>query len=236
MRILYIPNESRSGADYGWLKTRYSFSFAEYFDPERMGFGALRVINDDEIAPGKGFGTHGHRDMEIVTIPLEGALAHKDSMGTAETVTAGEVQVMSAGTGVEHSEYNASETDAVRLFQIWILPRAQGLAARYDQKAFDPASWQGKFATVVGPDEADGKLMIQQDAWISFLTLQAGESAEYILRTPGNGVYFLVVEGKGDIGGQVCSRRDAVGIEEADKVAVRATETSYILAIEVPMD
>ncbi|OGI21550.1 MAG: hypothetical protein A2808_00740 [Candidatus Moranbacteria bacterium RIFCSPHIGHO2_01_FULL_55_24] len=235
MQKIYIKNESRAGADYGWLKTHYSFSFANYFDPNRLHFGALRVINDDEIAPGEGFPTHPHRDMEIITIPFEGGLAHKDSMGSAETVSAGEVQVMSAGTGVEHSEFNASETEPVKLIQVWILSRAMHLSARYDQKRFDEALMHNAFLQLVGPDEEDGKLMIQQDAWISRGRFAPGEKTDYRMKKEGNGVYFFVVFGKGTIGDQAFETRDAVGIWETESVPLAFAEETDIIAIEVPM-
>lgn len=234
MKTLYIANESRAGADYGWLKTKYSFSFSNYYDANRMGFGALRVINDDEIAPGEGFGTHPHRDMEIITIPLEGALAHKDSLGSEEVVQTGEIQVMSAGRGVEHSEYNASKTEPVKLLQLWIHARAMHLNARYDQKTFDPALWQGKFFTVVGPDEEDQKLMIQQDAWLSLGEFESGQTGEYPIKE-GNGVYFFVIEGTGTIADQAFARRDAVAVTEATTVSLSFDSKSRILAIEVPL-
>ncbi len=238
MQTRFFPGEERGGGDHGWLRTRYSFSFADYFDPGRMGFGALRVINDDWIAPGRGFGTHGHRDMEIITIPLSGRLAHKDSSGAEGTICASDVQVMSAGPGVEHSEYNASESEPVTLFQIWIIPRASDLPFRYAEKRYDAAALEGAFTLLVGPEGSTGDeaLSIYQDAYVSRGRFGAGTEASYKLRPPGNGVFALLIDGKAESEGQAPGSRDAVEISQIDgPLRFSFKEAGDLLLIEVPL-
>lgn len=236
MKTLLHKAKERGYAKHGWLTTHHSFSFASYYDPEKMGFGALRVINDDEIAAGAGFGEHPHDNMEIITIPLTGALKHQDSMGNSAVITAGEVQVMSAGTGVEHAEYNASTTEPLTLFQIWILTDTPNVTPRYDQKRYDPALFHNTFFRVVGNMETPGVLGIHQDARISLGRFDAGKSIEYTLKSPHHGVYFLVIEGEGMIADTSLEKRDALGIWETEKVSVQAGDTEFfLLAIEVPM-
>jgi redox-sensitive bicupin YhaK (pirin superfamily) len=236
MQSVFHGAKERGYAKHGWLTTHHSFSFASYYDPEKMGFGALRVINDDEIAPGAGFGEHPHDNMEIITIPLTGALKHEDSMGNAAVVTAGEVQVMSAGTGVFHAEYNASSTDPLTLFQIWILTHVRNVAPRYDQKRFDPEKFRNTFFQVVGNMGTEGGLGIYQDARIFLSRLDPGKKLEYTLKSEKHGVYFLVIEGKGVVGGKTLSQRDALGVWETEKVEVEALEEAvFLLAIEVPL-
>lgn len=234
--VLHKAGE-RGYAKHSWLETRHSFSFASYYDPRRMGFGALRVINDDTIAPGQGFGQHSHADMEIITIPLSGALVHEDSIGNTAVIETGEVQVMSAGTGVEHSEFNASKTEAVSLLQIWILTRASGVTPRYAQKHFDPASFKNKFSLVAGPEESkkSGALFIHQDAFLSLGRFDADTNIEYTLRNTENGVYFFVIDGEAGIEGAILGKRDALGIWDTEKVFIQAKAGAFVLAIEVPM-
>ncbi|MEK9151332.1 MAG: pirin family protein [Patescibacteria group bacterium] len=250
MQTIFHPAKSRGYARHGWLTTYHSFSFADYYDPAKMGFGALRVLNDDTIEAGQGFGRHPHRDMEIITIPLSGALAHEDSMGqpAGATPTAllagnravietGEVQVMSAGTGVEHSEFNASQTEAVMGLQIWILPNRRSVKPRYEQRSFDPSSYKNNFYLVVGPEESekDGTLFIHQDAFLSLALFDTDTDIEYVLRKKDNGVYFFVIEGGAVIGERTLDKRDALGIWDAEKVLIQAKNRAFILAIEVPM-
>lgn len=237
MQTLFHPAKERGYAKHGWLTTHHSFSFASYYDPEKMGFGALRVINDDEIAPGAGFGEHPHDNMEIITIPLSGALKHEDSMGNTAVVTAGEVQVMSAGTGVFHAEYNASSTDPVTLFQIWILTDTKNVAPRYDQKRFNSELHRNTFFQVVGNMDTEGALGIHQDARIFLGRFDSGEKREYTFKSPRHGVYFLVIEGAVTIGGKKLSQRDALGVWEADKVTIEASgdQEAFLMAIEVPL-
>ncbi len=233
MRVVFHSADSRGTADHGWLRSRFSFSFAEWYDPERMGFGALRVINDDWIAPKSGFPRHGHRDMEIITIVTAGAVTHGDSMGNTGAVGAGEVQVMTAGTGVLHSEANGG-SDPLILFQIWILPRMTGSSPRYDQRAFAlPES--GTSRLLVSPDGRDGSLMIHQDAFIRRVAVAPGASMEVALAMPGNGAYVLVVAGRAQVAGVELGPRDAVGVAEATSLTIEATEATDVLVIEVPM-
>lgn len=235
MKTVFHPESSRGQMDYGWLKARYSFSFARWFNPERVQFGALRVLNDDRVAKGQGFGTHPHDNMEIITIPLEGAVAHKDSMGSAETVSAGEVQVMSAGTGIQHSEFNPSETEDLRLFQIWIFPRERGVEPRYEQKRFAADDRAGKLQLLVSPDGEGESLWINQDAWLSRIDLKAGEEFEYKLRRSGDGVYVMNIDGAAQIDSESLSTRDAMGVWDTDGFEITAEQDTQLLFIEVPM-
>jgi len=226
MQTVIHRAESRGGGDYGWLKTRYSFSFAQWYDPTRMGFGALRVINDDYIAPNSGFDTHAHADMEIITIVMSGTITHTDSMGNMGTVSAGEVQVMSAGTGVTHSEVNASEKDPITLFQLWITPHVQSIEPAYDQRAFDLQT-EGAVALVGGSG-----LSINQDAAITHVKLQ-NNSFTYELKDPSHGLYVLVITGDIEIAGDTLETRDAIGIGGTDQIELKGT--GIVLIIEVPM-
>lgn len=237
MHILLQKAHSRGYVKHEWLETHHSFSFASYYDPERMGFGALRVINDDTIAAGQGFGRHPHDNMEIITIPLAGALAHEDSMGNAAVIKTGEVQVMSAGTGVEHSEFNASETEAVALLQIWILTRTPGVSPRYAQKLFDQDLSKNTLHQIVGPeaDEENGSLSIHQDAFLSLGRFDADTRIEYSLRKKENGVYFFVIEGEVIVESERLEKRDAIGIWDTEKISLQAEKSAFLLAIEVPM-
>lgn len=226
-------SETRGYADHGWLKSRFTFSFAEYYDPERMGFGALRVINDDEIAGGSGFGMHPHQNMEIVSIPLAGALRHEDDMGHAAIIREGDVQVMSAGTGVLHSEYNANETEAGKFLQIWILSREQGVAPRYDQAT---VGWRDKkniFQKIVGPEQ-EGGLWIHQDAWVLIGAFESPEVITYQVKRQGNGVYAFVIAGSAEIAGEAFGSRDGIGIWDTDTVDIKPAPGSEILLFDVP--
>ncbi|MFZ3031686.1 MAG: pirin family protein [Candidatus Moraniibacteriota bacterium] len=235
MKTVFYEAGSRGYAKHGWLTTHHSFSFASYYDPERMGFGALRVLNDDQIAPGSGFGRHSHDNMEIITIPLSGSLRHQDSMGNSAIVTTGEVQVMSAGTGVEHAEYNASETEDLTLFQIWILTAKHDTVPRYDQRRFDPAEYHNMFRQVVGPMDTQDGLAIHQDARISLGRFEAGEECVYTPTTKDYGVYFLVIEGEATVAGKRLLKRDALGVWGTEKIPLKADGTVFLLSIEVPM-
>lgn len=230
MQTLLHRAEDRGQADHGWLNTRYSFSFADWYDHTRMGFGALRVINDDVIAPASGFGEHGHRDMEIVTIVFEGTLTHKDSMGNLGVVEKGDVQIMSAGTGVLHSEYNASVSVPLKLFQIWIEPHTKGTSPRYGQKAF--GTYPIGITTMVSPER---ELSIQQNARIAIGVVSPEESITYSL-SKGQGLYALVIEGKAAVAGVAANTRDAVGVSETASVTIKASAPATLLLIEVPME
>jgi hypothetical protein len=212
MKTIYHSASSRGSADHGWLQARHSFSFADHYDPQRIHFGKLRVLNDDIIAPGKGFGTHPHNNMEIITIPLRGSLEHKDSMGNGSVITTGEVQVMSAGTGILHSEFNPSESEEVSLLQIWIFPEKKDVQPRYDQRKFNPANYRNTFKTIVNNSENDNSLFIHQKAVLSLCKLDEGHEQSYKLHYPGNGVYAFLIDGRLDIGGTALLSRDAMGI------------------------
>lgn len=227
--------KTRGYFDHGWLKTHHTFSFAGYYDKSRVHFGMLRVINDDVIAPGKGFETHPHDNMEIVTIPLSGSLAHKDSMGHEEIISENEVQVMSAGSGLTHSEYNASDMEEVGLLQIWVFPKEHDTEPRYDQKIFDPFLMKNTILTVVSPEKYENALWINQDAYFSLSELNAGIDIEYKIKRDGNGVYIFVINGTISIEGGTLESRDGIGLEGIESVKIKAESGSKILFIEVPM-
>lgn len=235
MKTTYYPSAGRGSADYGWLKARYSFSFSGWYNPEKVHFGALRVLNDDIVAGGGGFPEHPHDNMEIITIPLKGALKHKDSTGGSGVITAGDVQVMSAGTGVEHSEFNASATDEVNLLQIWLFPKEKNIPPRYDQKTFSEADRKNKWHVFVQPDKTDDSLQINQDAVFARTALEAGKELAYEARFAGNGFYVFVIDGAITIGDSQLGKRDAIGISETGKITVKAEANAEVLLIEVPM-
>lgn len=224
----------RGTANYGWLKANYSFSFAGWHNPERMHFGALRVLNDDLIAGGGGFDTHPHDNMEIVTIPLNGALAHRDSMGNYSVVRAGEVQIMSAGTGIRHSEHNHSEEDPVSLFQVWVYPNVKDLIPTYDQINLSLTAKQNELRCVVSPDGSGG-VKINQKCWFLLGDMVDEWEGDYELHGEDQGVYIMVVEGEAEIDGEVLNKRDAIGVSETKKVSISTSKGSKLLLIEVPM-
>ena len=224
--------KDRGHADHGWLDTWHTFSFADYYDPEQMGFRALRVINDDVVAPGRGFGTHPHRDMEIVTYVLEGALAHKDSMGNASTIVPGEVQRMSAGTGVLHSEFNASASEPVHFLQIWILPRANGIAPGYEQKHFAPADLDDRLRLVASPDAADGSVTIHQDARLYATLLVPGEEVNHSL-APGRHAWVHVARGKASLNGQPLEAGDGAAVSAEERLALRGDGHAEVLLFDL---
>lgn len=233
---ILIKADSRGQANHGWLKANHSFSFANYYNPERMHFGVLRVLNDDFIAPGRGFGTHPHENMEIITIPLEGDLEHKDSMGHAEVIKMGDVQVMSAGTGVYHSEYNANKDKPVKLFQIWLFPNKKNVEPRYDQITLDVKKMDNNLIQILSPFQDDEGVWIHQNAWFHMGRFDAGKSFKHQLKAPQtNGLYAMVVDGKYRVNGQELSERDALGIWETAEVDFEVMEEGRILLLEVPM-
>lgn len=235
MKTILHKADTRGLAEHGWLTSRHTFSFGEYYALERMGFGLLRVINDDAVQPGMGFGTHPHENMEIVSIPLTGELRHQDSMGNTQHITTGEVQIMSAGTGLTHSEYNASNSEVVTFLQIWVLPKEPNIEPRYDQRLFPAAERQGRFQLVVSPDRNDGGVWINQDARFSLGDFDANEADSYSVVQPGNGVYIFIIEGSAIVAGEALKRRDGMGVEDAASIDISALEDSQLLAIEVPM-
>ncbi|WP_462252199.1 pirin family protein [Ferruginibacter sp.] len=236
MKTILFNAAVRGSADYGWLKPNYYFSFSDYRNPEKVHFGLLRVLNDDFIGGGGAFPTHPHDNMEIITIPFSGALQHKDSTGGQGIIKAGDVQIMSAGTGVQHSEANASATDPVTLFQVWVFPKERNIKPRYDQRNFDIAERVNKWQTIVSPLEADKALWINQDAKFSLTKLEAGKTLDYNNAFKGNGVFLVAINGAVKVGDINLNKRDAVGISGADNFTITATEDAELLAIEVPMN
>ena len=226
---------TRGQANHGWLNANHSFSFANYYDPSRIQFGALRVLNDDTVAPGMGFGRHPHDNMEIITIPLEGALEHQDSMGHKEVIQSGDIQVMSAGTGVTHSEYNASKDKMVKLLQIWVFPDKQNVAPRYGQVSFKKEDRINKLQQIVSPGPTEDGMWIHQDAWFHLGSLQKGFETEYQLKKAEHGVYAFVIEGDVTINGVSLNKRDALGITDTDLLSIVADSDAELLLIEVPM-
>ena len=237
MKTVLHKSDTRGLADHGWLKSRHTFSFASYHNPERMGFGRLRVINDDVVQPSKGFGTHPHENMEIVSIPLSGELRHQDSMGNTQLIRAGEIQIMSAGTGITHSEYNGSDSEIVSFLQIWVLPKFQNIEPRYGQQLFSSNDRKNRFQIVVSPDKTDnnGAIWINQDAWFMQGDFDAGQTGSYRIKREGNGVYFLVLEGAITIDDEQLQRRDAIGFEDTTEIGFEVTEDCQLLVIDVPM-
>ena len=236
MKMTIQKANERGSADYGWLKPNYYFSFSNYQNPSKLRFGLLRVLNDDFIAGGGAFPTHPHDNMEIVTIPFTGALKHKDSTGGEGVIKAGDVQIMSAGSGVQHSEANASATDPVTLFQVWIFPKERNIQPRYDQRSFDVAERTNQWQYVVSPIDADGGLWINQDARFAMTKLEAGKTLTYENAFKDNGVYLVVINGSVEVDGKKLNKRDATGIEGTDSFNILASEDAELLAIEVPMD
>lgn len=235
MKTIFYPESGRGKSDHGWLKANFSFSFASFYDPDKIQFGALRVLNDDIIEGGMGFGSHPHDNMEIITIPLSGALEHKDSIGNTGVIHAGEVQVMSAGTGVYHSEYNHSETEAANTLQIWLFPREHNVEPRYDQKSFKDLFRQNEFTTLVSPQKDGDALWIHQDATFSMGSFDSGQQISYTVSRAGNGVYVFVLDGAVTINKQVLNKKDALGIYETDSFKINVTEGARLLLIDVPM-
>lgn len=235
MNTVFHENNSRGLADHGWLVSRHTFSFAGYHDAGRMNFGLLRVLNDDRVKSSMGFGTHPHENMEIISIPLAGALRHKDSMDNSHVITAGEVQIMSAGTGITHSEYNNSDEDDVEFLQIWVLPKERDIEPRYSQQAFDSAKRQNTLQLVVSPNVSDKVVTINQDAWFSLTDLTAGAELTYKKYVEDNGVYFFVIVGEANIENHPLRQRDGLGLVEEDQILISAKTDLQLLVMEIPM-
>jgi len=227
---------TRGHANHGWLDSHHTFSFAKYHNPERMNFGVLRVLNDDRVHNGQGFGTHPHANMEIISIPLEGDLEHKDSMGNVTVIQEGDVQVMSAGTGVTHSEYNKNKDKQVKFLQIWVFPKEENVEPRYDQISIRDIEKKNEFYQVVSPSEEDDGAWINQDAWFSIGKFSKGNSDEYKIKKSGNGVYAFVLEGEVEIEGEQFSKRDGVGIWDTESIKVKASSDARVLLMDVPMN
>lgn len=233
--IVHTAN-SRGSADHGWLKTFHTFSFANYYDEQRMNFGALRVLNDDVVDAGRGFGTHPHDNMEIITIPLEGSLAHKDSMGNSSVIKTGDIQVMSAGTGIKHSEFNNSNDLPVKLLQIWVLPDKRNVKPRYDQITLNIADRKNNLQQIVSPDPKDAGVWIHQSAWFHLGTFDNDFTTSYQLKKKGNGVYIFVIGGSAKIGNKLLQRRDGLGIWDTDSFSITSmASNTELLLMEVPM-
>lgn len=228
-------SDTRGGVDLGWLKSRHTFSFSHYYDPERVHFGALRVLNDDIVSEGKGFGTHPHENMEIISIPLEGDLEHKDSMGNTTVIKKGDIQVMSAGTGVYHSEYNRNRDQAVKFLQIWIFPNKKNVQPRYDQISLDLKDRHNTLQQVLSPNPDDAGVWIHQDAWFHITHMDANTSLNYTLKKSGNGVYAFVIKGNVTINDQVLHDRDGLGIWDVTDLSISAQSETELLLMEVPM-
>ena len=236
MKTTLHKADTRGSADHGWLKANHTFSFASYQDPERMGFGVLRVINDDVIHPSMGFATHPHNDMEIISVPISGALKHKDTMGNEFVIRKGEIQTMSAGTGIQHSEYNNSPQENTNLLQIWVHPRATGLEPRYSQKEYSASDRDNKFQLIVSPDGRDNSNPIYQDAFFSLANLSAASELNYEKYKVDNGLYLFVISGDVDVNGTELNARDGLGIEDFDSLKITASKDAELLLMEVPMN
>ena len=232
--ITLRPAAERGNDNLGWLDSRHTFSFGHYYDAKHMGFGPLRVINEDRVRPGAGFDTHGHRDMEIISYVLEGALEHKDSIGTGSVIRPGDVQVMSAGTGIRHSEFNHSKTEPVHFLQIWVLPDREGIPPRYDQKTFGKSEKSGRLRLVGSPDGRDGSILIHQDVEIYDALLDSADSVKHQLR-PGRKSWLQVVRGSVDVNGKAASAGDGVAVEDEAGLTIMAREdNSEILVFDLP--
>lgn len=235
MQFIIHKASERGFADHGWLQAAHSFSFAGYYNPEKIHFGVLRVLNDDTVAPGMGFGQHPHDNMEIITIPLSGAVKHKDSMGNEGVIQYGEVQVMSAGTGVTHSEFNYSRNEYLKLLQIWIFPNKKNVTPRYDQIKYDIKEMQKKWLQLVSPSSQDQGTWIHQDAWLHMGIFEKNDFAEYELHHEQNGVYIFVISGKINYLDNELNTRDAIGIWQTKIVKLNFESNAHVLIIEVPM-
>lgn len=233
--ILHKSN-TRGYANHGWLESKHTFSFANYHNPERMHFGVLRVLNDDRVNPGMGFGTHPHNNMEIISIPLEGDLEHKDSMGNATVIKNGDIQIMSAGTGISHSEYNKNKDKLVKFLQIWVYPNKKNVTPRYDQITLNKAERINKFQQIVSPNPNDDGIWIHQDAWFNMGTFEKGMKTSYLLNKKGNGVYVFILNGGAIINDQLVEERDGFGIWDIDNLEITSNiNATEILLMEVPM-
>lgn len=234
-KYFYHEADTRGDANHGWLHSKHTFSFAGYMNAERMNFGVLRVLNDDFVSPGMGFGRHPHSNMEIISIPLEGELAHSDSMGTGSVIKAGDIQVMSAGTGIEHSEYNHSKEYPVKFLQIWIIPNKQNVEPRYQQQAIDKEKTHNNFLQILSPNADDDGVWIHQNAWFHLASFDAGYNREYVLKDRNNGLYVFVLKGDVEVGSKLLHTRDGLGIVGEEHVSIKAATNAEFLLMEVPV-
>ncbi|WP_200778482.1 pirin family protein [Flavobacterium terrae] len=233
--IVLHKADTRGNANHGWLQSFHTFSFANYFNPERMNFGVLRVLNDDTVSAGMGFGKHPHQDMEIISIPLEGDLEHQDSMGNKTVIKNGDIQVMSAGTGVQHSEYNKNEDEAVKFLQIWVIPNKKGVTPRYDQITLNQEDRHNKLQQILSPNADDAGVWIHQDAWFHLGKFDKDFTTEYTFKKQGNGLYVFVLNGDITVGGQALNKRDGLGIWNTKNLTIKADSDAEFLLMEVPM-
>jgi redox-sensitive bicupin YhaK (pirin superfamily) len=234
-KIVVHKANTRGHANHGWLNAHHTFSFANYHDDERVHFGVLRVLNDDIVAGGMGFGTHPHDNMEIITIPLSGDLEHQDSMGNSSVIKQGDVQVMSAGTGIHHSEKNHNKDKEVKLLQIWVFPNKQNVTPRYGQISLNPADRKNKWQQIISPNENDAGLWVHQNAWFYLTSLDAGKEVEHNLNINDNGIYIFVIEGTVSVNTHLLEKRDGIGITGAKKISVKASTNAEVLLMELPM-
>lgn len=231
---LFLPASTRGHTNIGWLNGFHSFSFGRYYDPSRLAFGALKILNDDTVQPGAGFGTHPHANMEIISIPLSGVISHQDSTGKEATIQTGEVQVMSAGTGIYHSEYNNDQQAPLKALQIWISPDQQNVAPRYQQTRID-THLPNQFTQLVSPNPDDDGVWIHQKAWLHLGYFEDGSQATYTIKQPGNGVYLFLLEGSIQVGSDVLNSRDALAIQDASQIVITVEKTASMVLIDVPM-
>ena len=227
---------TRGLANHGWLKSNHTFSFANYYNPERMGFGTLRVLNDDFVEAGRGFGRHPHDNMEIISIPLSGDLKHQDSMGNETIIKQGDIQAMSAGTGVAHSEMNANTDKPVEFLQIWVYPKSRNIQPNYSQITLDESQLNNQLTQIVSPTATDAGVAVNQDAWFHLSKLEAGDQLTYDFKKSGNGVYVFVLEGSATVAGQELNRRDGFGVWDTDAIDIAANGDARLLLMEVPME
>lgn len=235
MKKILHRSETRGDANHGWLHSKHTFSFANYYDPQRMNFGVLRVLNDDKVSGGMGFGTHPHQNMEIISIPLSGDLEHQDSMGNTTVIKEGDIQVMSAGTGVQHSEYNKNKDEEVRFLQIWVIPHTQNVEPRYDQITLKKEDRKNKLQQVLSPNKEDAGVWIHQDAWFNMVDLDADKAVTYDFNLASNGLYIFVLEGSVEVAGEKLERRDGLGIFDTQSITLKASEQASVLLMEVPL-
>ncbi len=235
MKTIIHRVDERGIAEFGWLHSRHSFSFGRYYNTEKMGFGLLRVLNDDIVEPGEGFGKHPHDNMEIISIVLDGELEHRDSMGTGSVIKTGDIQVMSAGSGITHSEFNHSNEKKVNFLQLWIIPKERNIKPRYDQKYFSPEERKNKIKTVVSGIEPDGMLNIHQNASISIGNFVKGTEVNYKIQYPGNGAYLFILKGNIKLNGYSIAEKDAIGISDAAEIPFQTDSDTDVIIVDVPM-
>ena len=235
MKTILHKSETRGHANHGWLDSHHTFSFANYYNPERVNFGTLRVLNDDIVIAGQGFGTHPHDNMEIISIPLRGDLEHKDSMGNHGVINAGEIQVMSAGTGIFHSEFNKNKDKDINFLQIWVFPNKKNVTPRYDQVSLADIEKPDELYQILSPNPNDQGVWIHQNAWFYMGDLSESWEGSYDLKDKNNGVYFFVIEGSLTVAGQTLNRRDGLGVSETDKIEIKTDSLTKLLIMEIPM-